>query len=289
MDTVSSAITTTNDYEDNIARYDVPYNPNNRVVSLEDVCKILNRYGVQEMPNDISLYRKAFLHRSYCTRKNDNFLSGNVLCPDDCLPLQEESNEILEFLGDAVLNLVIAHYLCERYPQVNEGFLTVMRTKLVNGNMLAFLAKKLEFSKFLVISKQIEQNNGRENKNILEDAFEAFLAAIYLDFNKDNCDGFSKVHAFITNVFEAYIEFSDLVKTKKNPKDILTKQCQAVYQWLPKFLEMDVEEKNNKKIHTVCVKDNNNNIISIGKGHTKKAAEIDGAQKAIVYFGWSDA
>lgn len=270
------------------AQIDVPFNTTNKVLNNTDVIALLKSHGVNNEPIDISLYRKAFVHRSYCTRKNENFQSGNVSCPDDCIPLQEESNEVLEFLGDAVLNLVIADYLCQRYPQVSEGFLTVMRTKLVNGNMLANLSRKIGISKFLVISKQIEQNNGRDNKNILEDAFEALLGAIYSDFNKQTgFDGFEVVSNFIVSVFETYVEFSDIVQSHKNPKDVLTKQCQSTFQWLPKFLEMDVGEVNNQKIHKVCVKDNNNNTVSIGKGNTKKNAEIEAAQKALEYFGWS--
>lgn len=267
---------------------DVPFNNNNKVLDTSDVVHLLRLHGVNVSPIDISIYRKAFVHRSYCTRKNENFQSGNLSCPPDCIPLQEESNEVLEFLGDAVLNLVIADYLCQRYPQVSEGFLTVMRTKLVNGGMLANLSRKLKISPFLVISKQIEQNNGRDNKNILEDAFEAFLGAIYLDFNNKQTgfDGFEVVSNFIVSVYETYVEFSDIVQTHKNPKDVLTKQCQATFQWLPKFLEMDVEEINNHKIHKVCIKDNNNNTVSVGKGPTKKNAEIEAARKALEYYGW---
>jgi len=64
--------------------------------------------------NNINIYRRAFVHKSYCRRKNENFLNGNVNCPPDCLPLQEESNERLEFLGDAILNMVVGLYVFER-------------------------------------------------------------------------------------------------------------------------------------------------------------------------------
>ena len=214
-----------------MSQVDVPFNIDNQILNINDIVNLLESHGVDNKPCDISLYRKAFVHRSYCTRKNDNFLSGNTSCPDNCIPLQEESNEVLEFLGDAVLNLVIADYLCQRYPQVTEGFLTVMRTKLVNGNMLANLSRKIGISKFLVISKQIEQNNGRDNKNILEDAFEALIGAIYSDFNKESgYDGFEVVSNFIITVYESYVEFSDIVQTNKNPKDILIKQCQSTFR-----------------------------------------------------------
>ena len=79
------------------------------------------------------------------------------------------------------MNLAVGDYLFQRYPDESEGFLTKMRTKLVNGNILAELAQYAKLSRFVIISKQIEENNGRRNKKILEDSFEAFLAAMFLD------------------------------------------------------------------------------------------------------------
>ena len=105
----------------------LPYNPLNILVQKSDILNLTKNF------KDINLYRKAFVHKSYCTRKNENFLNGNINCPPGCLPLQEDSNERLEFLGDSILNMVVADYLFERYPDENEGFLTRMRTKLVNG------------------------------------------------------------------------------------------------------------------------------------------------------------
>lgn len=278
---------------------EVPFNLTNSLLEKETISELLRSHGIIQTPFDISIYRKAFLHRSYCTRKNENVISGNTSCPENCIPLQEESNERLEFLGDAILNLVVAEYLFERYPDVNEGFLTVMRTKLVNGKMLAFISKKLNLGQLVVISKQIEMNNGRDNSNILEDAFEALLGAIYIDYNQYKIDtggkmpmldstgvGFQTVSSFIVNVFERYVDFSDLVKQKGNPKDKLTKQCQHNFQWLPKFYEVDIIEKRNKKEHTVCVKNNYKEIISTGTGTSRKHAELDAAKNALKYFGW---
>jgi ribonuclease-3 len=221
------------------------------------------------------------------------------VCPDDCLPLQEESNERLEFLGDSILNFVIAEYLYERYPTMNEGFLTVMRTRLVNGNMLAHLSSTLNLGKLLIVSKQIEASNGRENKNLLEDAFESLLGAIYLDFNEykmntngkigiiDNTGiGFQVVKTFIINVIETYVDFSDLIRKKNNPKDTLIKQCQHSFQWTPNFYEIDVQEKNQKKIHTVCIKNDSDTIISTANGDSRKKAELAASKKALTYFGW---
>ena len=276
----------------------MPFNINNVLITETDLTFFLNTYGITKSYHDINLFQKAFLHKSYCTRKNDNFLNGNIDCPKDCIPLQEESNERLEFLGESILNFVIANYLFNRYSEVNEGFLTKMRTKLVNGEMLANLSKKIGFDKFLLISAQIENNQGRNNKNLLEDIFEAFIGALYLDFN--NCKintngnlpmldgtgiGFQTVEKWIINVFETFVDFSELITHESNIKDKFIKYCQHTFQWIPKFFELDVSEKNNKKIHTICIKDNKGCVISKGVGNSRRLAEHDASEKALQYYG----
>jgi ribonuclease-3 len=262
----------------------VPYNELNFVISEKEVVNILGFDEIVAVHN-INFYRRAFVHKSYCTRKNENYIEGNVNCPKDVLPLQEESNERIEFLGDSILNLAVASYLFERYPDVNEGFLTTMRTKLVNGNMLAFLSTELNLGKYLIISQQIEQNNGRENKNILEDVFEAFIGAIYLDFEKSHNAGFQYASRWIVNQIEEHVDFTELMKTSINYKDKLVKLCQHQHQFIPKFYEIDVKEVRGTKEHTVCVKNNMAEILGVGKGINKKVAEIEASKKALSYYG----
>ena len=258
----------------------LPYNAKNRLIGNSEIIKILNDYGVTQKYNDLSLYRKSFIHKSYCTRKNENFIDGNLNCPAGSLPLQEESNERLEFLGDSILGMVIADYLYERYPDENEGFLTKMRSKIVNGKMLASLSAKIGFDKWILISSQIEENEGRKNSNIIEDCFEAFIAAVYLDFGKD---GFEMAQTWIIGVVEEYIDFSELIKQNHNYKDLLLKYFQQNFGYSPRCYEMSIETNpiNNAKIYTMCVKDDKNNVLSIGKGGNKKDAENDSARLAL--------
>ena len=263
---------------------ELPYNKFNKLIQKDDIVKFLSIY---DDINNINIYRRAFVHKSYCTRKNENFLNGNVNCPSNCLPLQEESNERLEFLGDAILNMVVGLYLFERYPTVNEGFLTTTRTKLVNGEMLAFLSKQIGLNEFVLLSTQIESNQGRLNKNILEDTFEAFIGAICLDWEEKNKTGFVHCQDWIINVLEEHVDFTDLMTQQKNVKDKLVKHCQHNFQFIPKFYEIDVSEINGQKVHTVYVKNNMDNIIGIGKGQNKKYAEIDASKKALQYYNIS--
>lgn len=268
----------------NVQQEVLPYNTINKVINEDSILKLLNLDSVDKV-NNINIYRRAFVHKSYCTRKNENFLEGNVNCPKDCLPLQEESNERLEFLGDSVLNLVIASYAFERYPNVNEGFLTNIRTKLVNGNMLARLSKEIGLNNYLIISHQIELNDGRNNKNILEDVFESFIGAIYLDFEEQNKSGFDYAKQWIIQIIEENVDFTELMNTNVNYKDKFVKYCQHNLQYIPTFFQTNVTEQNGKKMHTVCVKNNNGVTIGVGKGFTKKEAEIDAAKKGLEYFG----
>jgi ribonuclease-3 len=266
-----------------------PYNLNNTLVGITEIEKLISCCEIGSIHN-VNIYRRAFVHKSYCTRKNENYINGNLNCPTGCMPLQEESNERLEFLGDSILSLIVASYLFERYPGVNEGFLTTMRTKLVNGKMLAFLSKSIGLGSHIIMSQQIESSNGRENKNILEDTFEAFIAAIYLDSDSSqypDASGYDNAKKWVVAVLEEHVDFVELMKTNINFKDKLIKTCQNQYQFVPLYYEIAVTEKHGSKEHTVCIRNNVDEIIGIGKGETKKIAELNASKKALSYFGIS--
>jgi ribonuclease-3 len=253
---------------------ETPYNERNVLINEKQLYTLLN-----DKFNDLNIYRKAFVHKSYCTRKNENFLNGNINCPTNCLPLQEESNERLEFLGDSILGMVVASYLFERYPDDNEGFLTRLRTKLVNGKMLAYLSNEIGLKQFVIISKQIEENEGRTNLNILEDAFEAFIAAIYID------KGFDAAQTWIISIIENNLDLSELIQQNNNYKDIMLKYFQQNFNYIPKFYEVNVENNSfNQKTYTICLKDNYDNVIGVGKGGSKKIAENVCAKNAMEKF-----
>lgn len=264
----------------------LPYNESNILINRDDVTQLLKKYNVTNTGDiDINIYRTAMVHRSYCTRKNENFVNGNTQCPPNCFPLQEESNERLEFLGDAVINIIIGKYLFDRYPDENEGFLTKLRTKLVNGTMLAHLCELTGLQKFTMLSKQIETNNGRLNKKILEDIFEAFIGAMYLDYSNRSTNALSIAETWLISLIEDNLDFSELISTNTNHKDIFLKYYQHVHNYIPKFFEISMENVQNGKVYTVCIKDRNKAIISTGQGPSKKHAENDAAMNALRYFG----
>lgn len=260
---------------------DLPYNTANVLLQHDDVLSILKPYWPSAEIQDINNYRQAFVHRSYCTRKNENFINGNLQQPDGCLPLQEESNERLEFLGDAVVGLIVGRYVFERYPDENEGFLTRMRTKLVNGSMMAHLATLACLDKWVIISKQVEDNEGRASRRILEDCFEALVGALFTDSGS-----YTAVEEWVVNLIETHIDFSELMMTHTSYKDMLIKYYQYNYNYTPRFLELGVENSGSGgKTYNVCIKDKSGAVLATGTGGTKKQAENDAARQALSYLG----
>lgn len=255
-----------------------PFNPANILLDESALKVLLELYDVRHTVRDINVYRRALTHRSYCTRKNENFVQGNTDCPPDCLPLQEESYERHEFLGDAVLNLVVASYLFERYPDENEGFLTRLRTRLVNGNMLAELCAKTDLSRYVILSKQIEENEGRSNKKILEDSFESFLGALFCDAGEN---GYEVVRKWLTCFLERHVDFPALIAHHNNYKDTLIKYFQHVFNCAPRFCELPYQ---NQKF-SVCVSNREGTAVGRGTGTTRKLAEVDAARCALLYYG----
>ena len=281
---------------------ELPYNPSNVLLSLDDLIVFFNEHGLSGVrPNNLNLYRNAFVHRSYCTMKNDNFETGNERCPPDCLPLQEMSYERLEFLGDSILGMVVARYLYERFPDRPEGFLSGMRTKLVNGRMLGSLAERIGFPKFAILSKQIEDAQGRANFKIMEDVFEAFVGAVYMDFQDEpltsstnttfvplSGEGFYVAEAWLVSILEKYIDFAELICARSNFKDMLVRHMQHTIQDAPRFFEVNVrvlDPKTHQKEFTYCVKDRSGAALGTAKGASKKEAENLAAKKALEYYG----
>jgi len=278
----------------------LPYNNKNVLLNDENLRELFDSNGLNGLKyKNINLYRVAFVHKSYCTMKNIDFNKSNINCPSDCLPLQDVSYERLEFLGDSLLGMIVANYLYSRFPDQNEGFLSKIRTKLVNGKMLGYLSDKIGFPKFAIISKQVEDSNGRNNYKIMEDIFEAFIGALYLDYQSEDDEvilpkniklspmtgvGYYVVESWLIYIIENYIDFSELIRVKNNYKDMLTSHMQNYLQDIPQFKELSVSTRDNYKIFNYCVKDRNGTIISTSTGKSKKEAENNAALEALKYY-----
>mgnify|MGYP001177018745 FL=1 len=263
-----------------------PYNFNNKLLTENDVYSIIRNYDIQGNIYSMKYYQLAFIHSSY-TKKLASEIGENVVLakkPEGALELMDDDYERLEFLGDAVVSIVVAKYLFERFPDENEGFLTKMRTKLVNGEMLGYLASKLGFGEFAIMSRHIEDKcKGRTSQHILEDMFEAFVGAMFLDFNEiDNYNlldnfysgiGFQICEKFIIHVIEEHVDFSELILKNNNYKEMLTKYFNETFETPINFGEPTVEGGLNDRLYTVDVLDDNNVVMGTGVGKSKKKAE----------------
>ena len=215
-----------------------PYNLANVEITLSEVQSILIKYGIPGTVNNLSLYKRAFVHRSYTKRPHLENAAQNITIveiPPNCMPLKTKSNESLEFLGDGVLELIAKYYLYRRFPKENEGFMTEKKIAIVKNEAIGKIAMEMHLNNWLVLSKHAEEKKIRTNLKKLGCLFEAFLGALFLDFNKLEITdgggwfqdlfvtgpGFQMAQIFIENVFEQHIDWVRLIITDDNFKNIL--------------------------------------------------------------------
>jgi len=213
---------------------------------------------------DKALLRQAFTHRSYI---NEN---KNV---------KLEHNERLEFLGDAVLELVITDFLYKNYPQKPEGELTTYRSALVNSITLSEVASNLTMNDFLLLSKGEAKDTGRARQYILANTFEAVTGAIYLDQGYDMARLFIEKHILI---------FADQMIAKGNltdAKSSFQEKAQEKTGTTPSYKLIRDAGPDHDKSFTVGVyigKDQ----IAVGEGKSKQEAEQNAAVRALEAKGW---
>jgi len=291
--------------EDKIEKKIYPvYNENNFYITKEIIQSILQKGNINREVNDLSIWQQSFVHKSYCKnndfKKNEKFFGSidsiNIDEHKNILPLQNDSNEVLEWLGDGIIQSVAAIYLYKRFKTQREGFLTKIRSKLVKTESLSKLASYLGFDKYLIISKHIEIIcNGRKNSRILEDCFEAFIGAMMNVFGaKNESDGFAICNTFIINIIEQKIDITDLIINDDNFKDQLMRFYQKkyngkfpIYEQKTLITKMNDNGIVNKKFH-MFVRDNDNIIIGEGIARSKKEAEQKAAKAALMHFGISN-
>ncbi len=219
---------------------------------------------------NISYYQRALVHKSIY--KAVKRYTGNNL-----QEYLRQHNERMEFLGDSVLSLVVANYLFHKYPECDEGFLTRIKTKLVNGTQLAKLAKAIDLGKYILMSNHVANIKGRESQKILEDAFEAFLAAIFIDL------GFDAVNSFVLSIIDT-LDFNELL-VQDNYKDSLLRYSQhdKVKPSAPEYKFISSDGPPHNRTFTVAVTINGVQHCS-GTGRSKKQAEQVAAYNTLKKF-----
>ena len=251
-----------------------PYNLNNHLITLNDIINIMEKLNINDFSTtNLKLYQKSFIHKSYCKLKDyEEFKYPG----DNYLPLQDESYETIEFLGDSILGSVVSSYIYRRFHMIygeTEGFLTKLKIRLVCGENLSDVSKKMNLSRHLIISKHIEENcSGRENKNILEDVLESFIGALYLD------KGYNYTEKFIINLIETYCDFTEIILKDTNYKDQISRYFQQTFNVYPKYKTEKYENIFRSSIF------NGETLVQIGSGESKKKAEQDVSKKALIHF-----
>jgi ribonuclease-3 len=217
---------------------------------------------------DIGLLTTAMTHSSY---SNEHRGKGEAC----------RCNERLEFLGDSVLSIITSEYLFEKFRDRDEGDLTKMRAEVVCERAIAGFAREIGLGNYLLLGVGEDKNGGRDNKSLLSDAFEALLAAMYLDADGD---GKSTVQRFLLPFIAAELE---KIEASGKTKDYKT--------MLQQFLQQDgavnltyapISESGPDHAKTFVVEARmGSNIIGHGSGKTKKDAEQNAAREALRLFG----
>ena len=210
------------------------------------------------------ILEQAFTHRSYLNEHNNKGAGGF------------HHNERLEFLGDAVLELIVTDYLFGTYPDFPEGKLTAIRSSLVNYRTLGSIATELGFNDLINLSKgERSDTNERSRLPILADCFEAVLGAMFIDGGIEPCGNFLK---------KALLYKSDLIvqnEAFRDSKSRLQEYHQSQTKTTPYYKVVNEEGKEHDKLFTVAVMVNNEQL-STGVGRSKQEAELDAATNALL-------
>lgn len=217
--------------------------------------------------SDVSLLEKALTHSSYTNEQRTRGI--NV-----------ESNERLEFLGDAVLEIVVSEYLFENYRTYREGALTKLRQKLVCEKTLSKIAAEMDLGQYINIGNGEEAGGGRSRPKILADCLEAVFAAMFLDSRQEKSDRYVKsIIALIKSDIEATVR-SQSTDFKTMLQQLIEKEGSSVLE----YVVTNESGPEHNKIFTV-VASVNNNVVGRGTAKSKKDAEMLAARAALELFG----
>lgn len=215
---------------------------------------------------DKTFLKQAFVHRSYINENRSSGLSHN---------------ERLEFLGDAVLELVTTNYLYNHFKEMNEGELTSLRSALVNADTCAMVAQKLGANDFLLLSRGESKDIGRARQYILANTLEAIIGAIYLDQGLEAAEGFIMTHIIPLT--------EDIVEKKAwiDSKSLFQEKAQEHLSLTPSYKTLRESGPDHDKRFIIGVYVGNE-LIAQGEGQSKQDAEQEAARNALKSKGWNE-
>ncbi|HZV12595.1 MAG TPA: ribonuclease III [Candidatus Kapabacteria bacterium] len=209
-----------------------------------------------------ALFEQALLHRSYIQYIDND---------------RHSSNERLEFLGDSILGMVVGEHLY-RHFSLNEGELTKLRSRLVNRKALVEYAKQLHLDRYLLISPSAQQSLDRGSDSLMADAYEALIAAVYLDGGYESAKKFIHTYVISNPLGE------ERLKTDENFKSMLLEYTQANNLGLPRYVVVNEQGPDHDRLFTIHVFIKSN-TCGEGTGKSKREAEQAAAYKALQSFG----
>jgi ribonuclease-3 len=215
---------------------------------------------------DKDLLKQAFIHRSYINENPKITLSHN---------------ERLEFLGDAVLELIVTDFLYKKYPQYTEGELTAVRSALVNAIIISEIAGKIGINDYLLLSRGESKDNGKARQYILANTYEALVGAMYID------QGYDVVAKFITTTL---LPKTDEIVNKKlwrDAKSLVQEKAQEFVGSTPLYKVLQEKGPDHDKSFTVGIYFGRD-LIAEGKGKSKQEAEQKAAEAALQAKNWLD-
>jgi ribonuclease-3 len=215
---------------------------------------------------DKNLLKQAFIHRSYI---NEN--------PG----LKLSHNERLEFLGDAVLELVVTDFLYKKYPNYTEGELTAIRSALVNAIIISEVASEIGMNDYLLLSKGESKDNGKARQYILANTYEAYIGAVYLD------QGYEVVNKFVIENLLPHTEEIVSKKLWRDAKSLVQEKVQEFVGVTPAYKVLHESGPDHDKHFTVGIMFGPN-LIAEGKGKSKQEAEQKAAETALRIKNWME-
>lgn len=279
------AIDITNDFELTPEGRINPFNKNNKLLTVNCVENILKKYGIFQNINNLEIYQMAMVHESYTINHIKNVCIKDkveiVENPDGHVLLQPKSYERLEFLGDTLVDAVIGSYIFKRFPNGDEGFLSLIKKKLISRWVLGDLAKKCSLNEYMIISKTLDDKaNARDDIKKCCDLLEAFIGAIYLDF-KEN---FKYVNTFLINLIEhpdSLLDFTSYITEGTDSKTKLRNLSRRNYHCDVKY---NIIYDDKTKLYN-CKITLKNKIIGESNHNNSKQSEFDAANNALFNLG----
>uniref|UniRef100_A0A6C0LRY2 RNase III domain-containing protein n=1 Tax=viral metagenome TaxID=1070528 RepID=A0A6C0LRY2_9ZZZZ len=268
-----------------------PWNLKNKDITTQDVESIMRRYGCPDFKvKKLHYFAQSCVHKSYVDRPEvwaeqeggEHMVMAEK--PEGCLALKKADNEELEFAGDSVLSAIVGKYLKMRYPGQGEGFLTSLRTQIVNNNNLGELAKKMGFAPYLILSRHVEDVcDGRQNLRILGSLLEAWIDAI-MEHEGNEGAAYDMARRFVTAIMEKHVNFAKMIAEDKNYKDQLLRYFQAQFHTPPRYSEVNVEGPPHDRTFTMGVLDPQGKVVATSTARNKKVAEQEASRLALEIY-----